>query len=75
MQYITLSSLKEGNLLKKDLLAVTLEKFKECNKTFLEISQETGLPYHWLTKLRWIKNPSVKRVQKLYEYLTGKDLV
>jgi hypothetical protein len=40
------------------------------------ISNESGLPYHWLHSFRYAKteNPSVNRVQRLYEHLTGDKL-
>lgn len=40
------------------------------------ISRESDLPYYWLNKISIgaTKDPGVRRVQKLYEYLTGKPL-
>lgn len=40
------------------------------------ISFETGLTVPWLKKfaIGEIENPSVNRIQKLYEFLTGKSL-
>lgn len=42
----------------------------------LQVHKDTGLPFHWLKRLRenQIENPSVNRIQKLYEYLTGQPL-
>lgn len=42
----------------------------------LEVFEETGINYHWLKKFENgdFKNPSVNRVQSLYEFLAGKKL-
>jgi hypothetical protein len=58
------------------LLRVTLEKLKSDKRSSSEISLATGLPLAWLVSLRRgsVKNPSVNRVQKLYEQLTRKKL-
>jgi len=39
-----------------------------------EVSKATGLPFYWLRSLPTTTNPSVNRVQVLYEYLTNKPL-
>jgi hypothetical protein len=46
------------------------------DKEYMVIWRETGIPYFWIRKIanREIENPGVKRVQFLYEYLTGKKL-
>ncbi len=45
--------------------------------TLKDISADTGLSKHWLQKFsgKCIPHPSVDRVEKLYNYLNGKDLV
>ncbi len=62
-----------------------LEKTRELLNTRLDnedealiaICYETGFAYHWVRKLGLgqFKNPSVNRVQFLYEYLTGTKLI
>lgn len=54
----------------------TLELLKESGIPLPVIYKETDLPYYWLKKFRSqeIKEPSVNRVQRLYEYLTGREL-
>jgi len=41
-----------------------------------DVCRDTGLPYHWLVHFKngRYKNPSVNRVQVLYEHLSGKEL-
>ena len=42
-----------------------------------QIAVQTGLPYQWLKKLALGRtiNPSVNRVQKLYEHLSDRKLI
>lgn len=42
----------------------------------LDVYKETGINYHWLKKFENgdFNNPSVNRVQSLYEFLSGKKL-
>ena len=44
--------------------------------TLMDIQQETGISYHWLTKFaaKKIDGPSVVTVQRLYEFLAKKPL-
>lgn len=44
--------------------------------TMRDIARASGINEHWLGKFRsgGIANPGSNRVQKLYEYLTGKKL-
>lgn len=60
------------------LLERTVELLREDMKdrTLLELHKETGLPFYWLRKMagRETKDPSVNRVQALYEYLSGDKL-
>jgi len=45
-------------------------------RDLLQVYEETRLPYYWLRKFAAgaYKNPSVNRVQFLFEHLTGKTL-
>lgn len=54
----------------------TLLLLKESGATLPEIYKETHLPYYWLKKFSSgeIRDPSVNRVQRLYEFLSGKRL-
>ena len=54
----------------------TLELLKEKGIPLHVIYKETDLPFYWLKKFRSqeIKEPSVNRVQRLYEYLSGRKL-
>lgn len=58
------------------LMTRTRELLKTSEQGFLEIYSETGLPFYWLRKFSngEFRNPSVNRVQFLYEHLTGKPL-
>jgi len=44
---------------------------------FVGVTLATGIPYHWLSKFSAgeFKNPSVNRVQCLYEFLTGTKII
>lgn len=58
------------------LYARTLELLHSCGKTLPLIYKETDIPFYWLRKFSsgTIPDPSVNRVQRLYEYLSGKKL-
>lgn len=58
------------------LMAKTIDLLKKDKRTLLEVYEETRIPYHWLRKFvaGGFSNPSVNRVQFLYEYLTGETL-
>lgn len=60
----------------QSLMSQTWRLLKYRGQTLAEIQAGTGIPHYWLRKFlgREIKDPSVNRVQKLYEYLTGKAL-
>lgn len=62
-----------GTLLEKTLM---LMKRSQRQKTLPEISKDTGLPFYWLRKFASgdISDPSVNKVQILYEYLSGTPL-
>jgi hypothetical protein len=54
----------------------TLDLLKSSEETTFEIAVATGLGYSWLAAFRGnrMPDPSVRRVQKLYEHLIGKPL-
>lgn len=54
----------------------TLELLKESGKPAQDIYAETGLPFYWVRKFlaNEIDNPSVNRVQFLYEHLSGSEI-
>lgn len=62
---------KEGTLLSK-----VRALLKDCEETNLELFQATGLPPGWIDTVKRgvVKDPSVNRIQKLYEHLTKKNL-
>ena len=59
------------------LMTETLRLLKERNQTLPEIQAATGISWYWLRKFAGheYKDPSVNRVQKLYEYLAGRKLL
>lgn len=62
---------KPGTLLEK-----TLKLVRDEPRGLLAVAQKTEIPYHWLRKFAAgkIPNPSVNRVQKLFEKLSGKTV-
>jgi len=54
----------------------TMEHLEASSLSLREIADRADLPYDWLTAIKYdrIKNPSVNRIQKLYEFLTGNTL-
>lgn len=62
---------------KGSLHTKTLDLLKESGIPLQEIYRDTHLPYYWLKKFSSgeIRDPSVNRVQRLYEYLANKTLV
>ena len=58
------------------LLLQTRALLQTCNMRYLDIYRATGLSPNWLTGIATgkITNPSVNRVQALYEYLKGDKL-
>ena len=61
------------------LLSVTLKLLKNrpITLTLKKISKDTSIPYHWLTaisKSNGARKPDVNHVQKLYEYLSKREL-
>jgi hypothetical protein len=58
------------------LLARTRGMIQQSNLKPHDIFKETGLPFYWLVSFSkgTAKDPSVNRVQYLYEYLAKKQL-
>lgn len=60
------------------LMLETLKLLKERGpeQTLPNIASETGIPFYWLRKFHYgeIKDPGVNRIQKLYEFLSGRPL-
>lgn len=59
------------------LMTETLRLLKDRNQTLPTIMVATGIPFYWLRKFSagQIRQPSVNRIQKLYEYLSGRQLL
>lgn len=59
------------------LLARTRELLLTCDQSYLTIYLATGLKPNWLSKLAQARlpDPSVNKVQKLYEHLTATKLI
>lgn len=55
----------------------TQKLLKKQTGGVLAVSQKTGVPFYWLRKFAAdkIKNPSVNRVQFLYEKLSGAKIL
>lgn len=60
----------------KSLFEETMKLLKP-HEDIVAISYHTGLAYDWLVKLKRgsIKDPSVNKIQILYEYLSGTNLL
>jgi hypothetical protein len=58
------------------LHCITRKLLIEFDATTFDVAAATGLTYSWLVSFASdrMRNPSVNKVQKLYEYLTGKQL-
>lgn len=58
------------------LHATTLALLRACPIPPHELYQQAGVSFYWLKQFRdgAIVDPSVNRVQKLYEFLIGKKL-
>lgn len=56
------------------LMSETLKLVNKEPRGLLAVTQRTGIPFYWLRKFaaNRIPNPSVNRVQFLYEKLSGK---
>ncbi len=57
------------------LMAATLAEIKD--RDLFEVHRVTKLPYYWLKKFAngEFKNPSVNRIEALYNHLTGTILL
>lgn len=58
------------------LLKAALREIKDSKLTVFALHKKTGLPPDWLSQVKrgTIENPSVNRIQFLYERMTGKKL-
>lgn len=58
------------------LLARVIDLVRTCGKSPAVLAEETGLSYYWVQSLRYNNkiDPSVTKVVKMYEHLTGKKL-
>lgn len=58
------------------LMKETLDLLQNRNESLPSISKNTGIPFFWLRKFKYgeIDDPSVNRVQKLWEYLSERKL-
>lgn len=58
------------------LLLKTIELVQTCGKSPAVLARETGLSFYWIQSLRYNANidPSVNKVVKMYEHLSGKKL-
>ena len=56
---------------------LTLDLLKSSEQTTYDVAKETGLTYSWICAFAAdkMRNPSVSKVQRLYEYLTGRNLI
>lgn len=58
------------------LMATVQKMLKDDARPLLQVFEDTKIPYYWLRTFSsgGYKNPSVNRIEKLYEYLSGKNL-
>jgi len=58
------------------LIIKTKELLTNDARSLLEIHRASGIPFYWLQKFssKHFDNPSVNRVQYLYEFLTNSQL-
>ena len=61
---------------KGTLMTKTIELLKADKRSLFEISQKSAIKFYWLKKFSQgeFTNPSVNRVQALYEFLTEQQL-
>lgn len=59
------------------LMTETLRLINKEPRGLLAVTQRTGVPFYWLRKFAAgkIPNPSVNRVQYLFEKLSGKKVL
>lgn len=55
-------------------MRATLRLLDETDKSLPDIANAVGVSFYWLRKFKSgeISNPSVNRVERLYNYLSGK---
>lgn len=60
----------------ESLMATTMELLKARQQPLTEIQSATGISFYWLRRFLGgeFSDPSVNRVQKLYEYLAQRKL-
>ena len=60
----------------QSLLLITLDLINKDERKLPDLYKETGIPFYWLRKFKagQIPNPSVNRIQFLYEFLSGQSL-
>lgn len=58
------------------LVTKTRELLHADKRSIPDIFKESGIPYYWLQNFsrNAMKNPSVYKVEKLYTFLSGKEL-
>lgn len=58
------------------LMTKTRSLLESDPRSLLDLHKESGLSYYWLRKFKSnvLEDPSVNKVQALYEFLTGNDL-
>lgn len=58
------------------LLDKTIKLLREDHRTLVEIYDGCGLSIYWLRKMKAgnVPDPSVRKVQALYEFLSNKTL-
>jgi hypothetical protein len=63
--------------LPNSLMQETIRLINSDPRSPLEIYRDTGIPFYWIKNFAkgLYTNPSVNRVQFLYEILTGKKLL
>lgn len=60
----------------RNLMETTRRLIRQDGRTYLQLYEATGISPYWIERFTngAFKNPSVNRVQQLYEALTGKPL-
>lgn len=58
------------------LLVKTKRMLQDCPNDYMTIRDATGCSVWWLSNFKrgLLRDPSVNKVQKLYEYLSGAEL-
>lgn len=67
---------KPQSTARETLLARTRKLLRESDQSHLQIYKATGLTPFWLSSIATgkVADPSVNRIQALYEFLSGKEL-